>query len=610
MSGTAPDANIFALRNPFGDPLRRTVFALAAGVVERLFALRRCSMIYRELPPDVDSTGFPAWVLNMLDITCTVTSREAGQIPASGPAIVVANHPFGAVEGVILADMLRKIRPDVKIMANFLLDRIPELRDLFITVDPFGGGGAAHRNTGPLRECIRWVRQGGMLVIFPAGEVSHLSLMRREIADPPWSPTLARIVGNCRAPVLPVYFSGRNSLLFQLLGLVHPRLRTAMLPRELLNKGGAKIRVRVGAPIPFRKLESFGSERELTGYLRMRTYLLENEERQAKERGNHGHRNAPVAPPEEPALLLEEIGRLPEGQLLAESGPHAVFHAEAGQIPGLLREIGRLRELTFRMVGEGTGSPADLDRFDGHYRHLFIWNRDTCEVVGAYRLGETDTILERHGMDGLYTGTLFTYRADFLERIGPALEVGRSFVRPEYQKSYLPLLLLWKGIGRFIAGHSRYRVLFGAVSISREYSDLSRQIIAGSLQQSRLIPELARLVKGRTPFHLRPLKVRGCEPATGWQAALDLDDIAAMVADIEPEQKGVPVLLRHYLDLGGKLLSFNIDRGFSDVLDGLIVVDLLATEPKTLERYMGTEGAKTFRARHLRERETTERRSA
>lgn len=609
MDGDISASGIFRIANPFTDPLRRGAFALACGAVERLLHLRRCERLYGTIAT-VEDDSFPERVLNLLGLRHETSAEELGRIPRQGPVVVVANHPFGAVEGVILAHLLRKVRPDVKIMANFLLDRIPQLRDLFITVDPFGGEGAAHRNRRPLRESIRWVREGGMLVIFPAGEVSHLSLRRREIADPPWSRTLARIVRACEAPVLPMYFAGRNSLLFQLLGLLHPRLRTAMLPREMLNKKGTTLRVRVGAPIPVGKLASFPSDRELVGYLRLRTYLLGSEGSEGGERGRLAPGHGPVAPPEEPQRLEEEIGRLPARQLLAESGPLAVFQAEAAQIPATLREIGRLREITFREVGEGTGRPADLDRFDGHYRHLFIWNRDKRELVGAYRVGETDTIIQRFGMKGLYTTTLFTYRIDFLERIGPALEVGRSFVRPEYQKSYAPLLLLWKGIGSFVAATPRYRVLFGAVSISREYSDLSRQLIASTLQQGRLISELSRMVTARTPLRLKPLSVRGCEPAGGLPAALDLEDVAAMVADIELARREVPVLLRHYVNLGGKFLGFNIDRDFSDVLDGLVLVDLLETEEKTLERYMGKEGAKAFLARHSREGGEAVRRSA
>ncbi|RNC71049.1 MAG: lysophospholipid acyltransferase family protein [Desulfuromonadales bacterium] len=612
MDGSSQSTDIFRIANPFRDPLRRGAFALAAGLAEHLFGLRRCAGLYGRITSGDKDEGFPARALEILGIECAAHPAELAQVPGSGPVVVVANHPFGAVEGIVLARLLRQIRPDVKFLANYLLGRLPEMRHLFIGVDPFGGRGAGGRNVGPLREAIRWLREGGMLVVFPAGEVSHLSIRRREVSDPRWSETLARIVRHGGAAAVPVHFAGRNSPLFHGAGLVHPLLRTALLPRELLNKRDSTIRVRVGTPVPNRKLCGFATDREMVAYLRLRTYLLgsasetETGAKQTASLSGFG----PLAIPVEPELLAAEIGNLPDDHFLVESGPFRVVVAEAGRIPATLREIGRLREITFRQVGEGTGRPSDLDRFDAHYRHLFIWNREKCELVGAYRLGETDTIIQQFGMEGLYTSTLFTYRVDFLDRIGPALEVGRSFVRPEYQKSYTPLLLLWKGIGRFVAANPRYRVLFGAVSISREYSDLSRQLIVSTLQQGRLIPELARMVTARTPLRLKPLRVRGCEPAGDWPAALDLEDVAAMVADIEVDHKGVPVLLRHYVNLGGKFLGFNIDREFSDVLDGLVLVDLLETEGKTLERYMGKDGARAFLAWHSREGNEAVRRSA
>jgi hypothetical protein len=215
-------------------------------------------------------------------------------------------------------------------------------------------------------------------------------------------------------------------------------------------------------------------------------------------------------------------------------------------------------------------------------------------VVGAYRIGRCDRILAEQGKAGLYTSTLFRYRSKLFDRLGPALELGRSFIRCEYQRSYAPLLLLWKGIGRFVVANPQYRTLFGPVSISRDYSDLSRQLIAGSLTHSLHLPGLSRLVKPRVPLNFKRVRVRGCRTSLADTFCADIDEVAAMVADIEIDQKGIPVLLRHYLNLGGKLLAFNVDREFSDVLDGLILVDLTLTEKKSLERYLGKDGAQAF----------------
>ncbi len=341
----------------------------------------------------------------------------------------------------------------------------------------------------------------------------------------------------------------------------------------------------------------------MADYLRWRTYILGYSHRPRKNLPafpvpGARRRAAAVAAAQNPDLLQGEIAALPAEQLLVRSGAFAVWLAEAHQIPCTLREIGRLREITFRAAAEGTGNALDLDRFDSIYLHLFIWDEEEGRIVGAYRIGPTDRILARHGRKGLYTTTLFHSRMEFFRKIGPALEMGRSFIRPEYQKSYSSLLLLWKGIGRFIARHPRYRTLFGPVSISRDYSDLSRRLLASTLLQHSQAKDLSLMVRPRKPALLKPVRVPGCERIVRNLSFADFREVCALIADIEFQQKEVPVLLRHYLNLGGQLLAFNIDKSFGDVMDGLIVVDLLKTDRRTLRRYLGDEGLETFIAFH------------
>ncbi|MBI5445786.1 MAG: lysophospholipid acyltransferase family protein [Deltaproteobacteria bacterium] len=603
MSEPDLSRDAFRLPNPFGDPVRKKVFGVVTSACERLLVLDRCADVYAKLPVEAPCEELPSLILRDLGVTWSLDGRQPPTLRAGQPLIVVANHPFGAVEGLVLAEVLRSVRPDIRILANVFLERIPRLGGLFIGVDPFGGAGAAKSNARSVREAIRWVRGGGVLVVFPAGEVSSLRLRTMDVADPDWSPSLARLVRATRASVLPVFVEGRNSAVFQLLGLLHPRLRTALLPREFLRSAGKTIRLRFGSVVPVRRLEEFPSDKEVVEHLRLRTYLLAGRRADEPERAEALGRGPaktqePVAAAADSERLAAEVESLPGEQTLAESGPYVVLHAEARQIPALLREIGRLRELAFRGAGEGTGKAVDLDCFDEYYRHLFIWDRDRREIVGGYRLGETDTILGRFGPDGLYSRTLFTYGPEFLERIGPALELGRSFVREEHQKTYAPLLLLWKGIAQFVVRNPRYRVLFGAVSVSREYSALSRHLIAASLRGSRFVSDLARMVDAKVPVGLTPPKVKGSGAPREWPSALEVDDLASMVKDLEVDSKGLPVLLRQYLNLGGKLLSFSVDRDFADVVDGLILVDLLKTPGAVIEKFMGIEGAAAFRSFH------------
>jgi putative hemolysin len=517
---------------------------------------------------------------------------------------VVANHPFGAIEGIILADILRSRRPDVKIMANHLLKCIPEMRELFIFVDPFGTRDALKDNVKPLKEAIRWVRNGAMLGLFPAGEVSHLRLPRTEITDPEWTNTIAGIIRKTGAAVIPVYFDGTNSAFFQMAGLVHRRLRTALLPRELLNKCNKDIQVYVGNPVSFERLSTLQTDREIMSYLRFRTYALRHRRKKNSivkggsmpSSSDEEKMTVPTSVTVNSHLISLEIRNLEQNNVLIENDECVVYHAKAHEIPNLLQEIGRLREITFRQIGEGTGKAIDLDRFDLYYNHLFLWNKKKHEVVGAYRLGDVNAIIQRYGENGLYTKTLFQYRPAFLQQINNALELGRSFIRLEYQKLYFPLLLLWKGIGHFVARYPQHKTLFGPVTISNSYNTLSRQLMVSYLKTNNYTPDLAKLVKPRMPIRLTSLKGRETQAFT--TLIKDMEELSGLISDIECDQKGIPVLLRHYVKLGGKMVGFSLDRSFSNGLDGLIMVDLTKCDTKLLRHYMGKEGAAAFLTYH------------
>jgi putative hemolysin len=380
--------------------------------------------------------------------------------------------------------------------------------------------------------------------------------------------------------------------------MISAKLRTAMLVRELLNKRNSRSELRLGRAISAARLNEMGTDGERMEYLRWRTYLLRDRNPFKAQTRSPLKRCMPralepVANPIGERELRADLADLPEERRLAVSGKLHAYLAPAWEIPHVLQEIGRLREITFRAAGEGTGRSLDLDGFDAHYLHLFIWNEVKGEVVGAYRLCGTD-IAATKGVAGLYTSTLFRYSTDFLRRMGPALELGRSWVRPEYQKTFGPLLLLWKGIGKFVAMHPQYKVLFGPVSISNQYQAISRHLMVRFLERYAWLEDWRHLVKTRNPFRAE----RDLECDGFLRTHPQIDELAEVVSDLEPGREGVPVLLRQYLKLGGKLLGFNVDREFSNALDGLIVVDLTRTEPKLLERYLGASEAARFLAFH------------
>jgi putative hemolysin len=597
-----PSEPVFKLNALIQNPLKKKLVGLLGTPIERVLAFHRLNGIYDELRSDDDPRDFLTRSLERLQIRYEVAPEDLERLPKEGGAIAVANHPFGVVEGMILAHLGRRVRPDVKCMASYLLGRVPEARGYLIEVDPYGTPAARAFNARPLKQAIQWVQTGGLLGVFPAGGVASLDVRRRRIVEPEWSTGVARLIRRAQAPVVPVFFSGANGPLFQLAGLVHPRIQTALLPRELLNKGRRVIHLRVGRPIPWERLREFDSDALLMSYLRQRTYLLGEHQRPRPRlwRGfspAHPHRAAtvPVIAPIPPELLAEDVARLEPDQVLCEAGEFTVFCASAAQLPHVLEEIGRLRELTFRAADEGTGRAVDLDEYDGHYLHLVAWNRETREVVGAYRMGRTDQILPTRGVQGLYTHTLFDYDPALFDRLGPALELGRSFVRLEYQRNYSPLMLLWKGIGQYVLRHPECKVFIGPVSISRGYRPLSRRLIVEFLRGREVSP-LARYVTPRNPPRLRGVSEADPSALACW--VRDIDELSQIVADMDPAQGGVPILLKQYLKLGGKWLGCNVDPAFSHVLDMLLMVDLASTEPRIMERYMGKAEAARFMARH------------
>ncbi|KPP97563.1 MAG: putative hemolysin [Bacteroidetes bacterium HLUCCA01] len=580
--------DIFSLDAELSNTLADKLLKTARRPLENMLGLTALNDVYHKSLKLGDPTYFAENVLKAMNVDFRIAEQDLARIPEKGKIVLVANHPFGGIEGIIMGAILQRVRPDVKIMANYLLSAIPEMRDLFIFVDPFGGPAAARANLASMKQTISWLKEGSMLGVFPAGEVSHATWKNRRITDPAWSNTVAKIVKKTESPVVPMFFKGHNRFMFQLAGMIHPRLRTALLPNELLNKKNTIIDVRVGNVIPYSRLRKFTTEDELTDYVRMRTYMLADRPSKEIETAETivfpNSDMQPVIDPVDPELLLTDVEGLPVSQMLLESGDMQVYHASKKQLPHLIQEIGRLREITFRATDEGTGRSVDLDEFDEYYQHLFVWNKAKSEIVGAYRLGRTDNIIKRFGKKGMYTTTLFNMRSSFFEQIHPALEMGRSFVRPEYQRSFSPLLMLWRGIGHYVAKYPKYKILFGPVSINKEYQSSSRQLMVSFLKAHNFLPELASKVKAITP--LRHRKLKGWDKKHSQRIITSVDDLSEVVSDLEFDDKGVPILLKQYLKLGGKLLGFNVDPNFSDVLDGLILVDVTKTDPRIMERYM------------------------
>lgn len=574
-----------ALTSPFLLPRRRGLAWIAA-LAERLLGLHRLDRHYRDRPIQAGLDAFLDFTLRTLDVGYELRGQGLDAIPASGATVVVANHPFGGVEGVLLGKLLRQRRADVKILVNDMLTRIPELREMFIPVNVLDRKAKA-RNTAGLREAQRHLAAGGLLLVFPSGMVASFDLRERRVTERAWNRLAGHLIQRSGAAAVPMFIEGRNSTLFHLFGLIHPRLRTILLPRQLLNRRGTTVRVHIGEPVTGPELSSLGDADEIVRYLRLATYLLPSCE--AVGRALPLPRQQPLIDAIEPAVLSTAVAALAPEDLLLSQGDIDVYCAPAARLGALMDELARLREMTFRAAGEGTGRARDSDRFDPHYLHLFLWHRVDQAIVGAYRIAATDQVLAGHGIDGLYSRQLFRYDREFLRGLGPSLEMGRSFVQPRYQRNPQALDLLWKGIGAYVSRHRQYTTLFGPVSISADYGALSRQLIMHCLSLHFGDNERARQVRP-----VRPLR----EVKAPWSRDLlavlaDERRLSRLVKRLEGN-KSLPVLLRQYLNLSGRLICFHVDREFSNTLVGLIAVDLRRVEPRMLKRYLSADAAQAL----------------
>lgn len=515
-------------------------------------------------------------ILRLIGVKVEINENDLKNIPLENAFVAIANHPYGGVEGLILLKILCTVRPDAKVMANFILKKIPNLSEYFVAVNPFENINHPSSISG-IRTTINLLSSGTPIGIFPAGEVSTYKLDQQQVTDKLWHPVVGRIINKARVPVLPFYFHGNNGLLFNLLSLIHPTLRTAKLPSEIFNKKGHTIKVRIGKLIPFENIPNHDNNNSLLAFLRAKTYALgvglENEKKIFNPRNLFKIKKAQEEILEEtPIELMEkEVDFLRENFKVWTEKNFEVFITPTAHIPNIIKEIGRLREVTFRAVGEGTNKSTDLDGYDIYYNHLFIWDTVSKMVVGAYRIGKGDEIFYSYGKKGFYTAELFKIKSQFYPVLMNSLELGRSWIRKEYQKKPLPLFLLWKGILKYLIDNPKYRYLIGPVSISNAFSQFSKSLIVDFIYQNHFDYEMADMVKPRKKFKVDYSKIDVDILTTNNSSLKNLDHL---ITEIETSHIKVPVLLRQYIALNAKIICFNIDPKFSDCLDGFLVLDL------------------------------------
>jgi putative hemolysin len=522
-------------------------------------------------------------LLDKLEIRYELNPEELQRIPKEGPFIVVSNHPYGGIDGMILLKIISEIRPDFKVMANFLLRRIEPIKDYIIPVDPFEGQTQISSSVAGIKGALNHVREGKPLGIFPAGEVStYYNTESPGVADKQWNESIIKFIKKMEVPVIPVYFKGTNSRLFHILGLIHPMLRTAKLPSELFNKKNKVVKLRMGIPISVKEQNEFTDIARFGRFLRLKTYALGSS---IEVKKFFSYRLKPEPKPSEiiqpvpPELIQSEVESLTENHLLFKSKNFCVFCAPSVDMPNIMTELGRLREVTFREIGEGTNRKMDVDEFDLYYNQLFIWDEEQKTIVGAYRVGKGKEILDRYGKKGFYIQSLFKIDNGFHSILGQSIELGRSFIVKEYQRKPLPLFLLWKGILYFLIKNPEYRYLIGPVSISSRFSNFSKGIIINFMKTNYYDHEFARFISPRNTFRV-PVSKDDTEVI--FEKSNDLNKLDKFIQGIESDDFRMPVLLKKYVKLNGKIIGFNVDPKFNNALDGLLILDLFQVPIDTI----------------------------
>lgn len=482
--------------------LNKIKWAFLAPLLMRSLRIRELNELYKKTH-ELEGLAFIDAVLNHLSISFEVSVEDLKNIPLQGAFIAVANHPYGGLDGLLMLKLLATARPDFRIMANQLLSKLPNLKPLMLPVEIFKP--ASGKNTSGIRRILEQLHNDMPVGIFPAGEVSSFKISSSGITDATWKPGIARLLERAKVPVIPIHFSGANSLSFNLLGFLHPFMRTIRLPSELFNKRGLKVKIRIGKPITYNTFRQI-PEPDRLAYLRANTYALGS---QPFNNSSLSQFFLPVNCPKEliselhPTELEAEIKNLRPARLMVRHDQFEVYLVRQTEAPNVTREIGRLRELTFRKVGEGTNAETDLDWYDTYYHHLFLYDRETKLLAGAYRLGKGYELLEKFGKKGFYLHSLFKIKNEFVPVLKESLELGRSFIRVEYQKKPLPLLLLWKGITTYLEGNPGYKYLIGPVSISNYFTSVSKALIVDFILNNFYDHKLARHILPRKKFRYR-----------------------------------------------------------------------------------------------------------
>lgn len=565
-----------------------------ASAIMGLTKINEVNKLYDVLKDKSGKAFFDSFVRER-DLKYIVFEEDLAKIPKTGPFIAVSNHPLGAIDGILMAKIFSEIRPDFKIMGNFLLEKIVPMRPYVISVNPFENRKEVRNSATGMRETLKHLQSGGCVGIFPAGEVSNKNNEFGEILDKKWENAALKLIKMAKVPVIPMYFHAKNSRMFYQLAKVHPDLQTLLLPSEMMNKREKPIRIRIGKPIAVKVMEEYDTE-ELGEMLQNRVYMLKSyyEKRKslaerlnlpnlkinfplAKE-GNVVQNIIDETPQED---ILQDIENLYKAdKMLFRNANYEVFFASYGEMPSVMREIGRQRELTFRKIGEGSNLPFDLDEYDQHYHHLFLWDNNGKKLVGAYRMALGAEVMKKYGIEGFYTSSLFEFDPELRPFFRKVIEMGRAYISTEYQQKPLPLFLLWRGIVHVCLRNPGHKFLMGGVSISNKFSEFSKSLMIEFMRSNYYDSAVAQYIHPKNEFKIK-LKDRDKNLFFD-QVESDLNKLDKIIDDLEPEMR-LPVLIKKYIKQNAKVISFNVDPNFNDAIDGLMYIRISELPESTIK---------------------------
>ena len=515
-------------------------------------------------------------LLKEFKIRFEIPDEDLKRLPKEGAYITVSNHPLGGVDGILLLKLMIEQRSDFKIIANFLLHKIKPLIPYIMPVNPFENRKDVKSSVTGFKNALLHLKEGHPLGIFPAGEVSTYR-DGKLLVDKPWEAAAMKLAKKAKVPIVPIYFHAKNSPLFYRLSKISDTLRTAKLPSELLTQKNRVIKVRIGRPISVKDQEQHETLEEFSDFIRKKTYMLSNAFENPKILKNISSsikiNKAPkkIITPVNPLIMRSEVDDLRSKNFrLLQSKNYEVYLAPAATIPNILREIGRLREITFREIGEGTNKAIDLDHFDTYYHHMFLWDTEAECLAGAYRMGLGTEIYEAFGIDGFYLQDLFRFEPELHDMMSKSIELGRAFIIKQYQQKPMPLFLLWKGIVHTTLRFPNHKYLIGGVSISNRFSNFSKSLMIEFMKSHYYDPYLAQYVHPKKKFKV---KLKDADKDFVFDATeADLNKFDKIIDEIEPGALRLPVLLKKYIKQNARLIAFNVDPLFNNAVDGLMYI--------------------------------------